>query len=154
MSVKTSAGLLMYRIKEGKHEVLLVHPGGPFWKNKDLGTWSIPKGEQDEGETDLLEVAKREFKEETGFEPNPPFVSLGSVKRKDGRPIYAWAFEGDYDPAGLKSNTIFIDWPPRSGKKMEIPEVDRAAFFSLEEAKQKVSAAQVGLLEEFEKHVK
>lgn len=151
---KTSAGLLMYRIRKGKPEVFLVHPGGPFWKNKDAGCWGIPKGRIDEGEREenLLEVAKREFVEETGFDFHEPFVSLGRVGRKDGSEVHAWAFEGDFDPTKLKSNTIFIDWPPRSGKKMGIPEVDRGGFFSIEMAKEKIVSYQVGIIKAFEKY--
>ena len=143
----------MYRMKEGKPEVLLVHPGGPFWAKKDDGVWGVPKGEADNGEDgeQLLDVAKREFEEETGFQTSEPFVLLGIVKRKDGKAVHTWAFEGDCDPSKLKSNTIFIDWPPRSGKKLEIPEVDKAAFFNLPEAKTKIYPYQLGILEAFEK---
>jgi predicted NUDIX family NTP pyrophosphohydrolase len=145
---KTSAGLLMYRIKEGKAEVFLVHPGGPFWKNKDDEVWSIPKGEMDEGETDLLTVAQREFEEETGVKPIAPFTSLGTVERP-GKTVHIWFFQGDCDPTALKSNMITIDWPPRSGKKIEIPEVDRGGFFSLDEAKVKLVKYQVPIIEKF-----
>jgi predicted NUDIX family NTP pyrophosphohydrolase len=149
---KDSAGLLMYR-RKGELEVFLVHPGGPFFKNKDDGVWSIPKGEADNGETgeELLEVAKREFEEETSIDPVGDFSYLTKVKRSNGSFVYAWMFEGDCDPAQVKSNTIFIDWPPRSGKKMEIPEVDRGAFFTISEAKKKLSSYQVGIIEVFEK---
>jgi len=143
----------MYRLKNGEPEVLLVHPGGPFWKNKDDGAWDIPKGEAEEGETDLLAVAKREFEEETGFKPEGEFQHLTSVKRKDGKIMEIWIFEGDCDPSQLKSNTILIDWPPRSGKKMEIPEVDRGDFFNIEEAKKKVYSYHVPTIETFEKFI-
>lgn len=148
---KIAAGLLMYRKKEGKPEVLLVHPGGPFYKNKDEGVWSIPKGECDEGETDLLEVAKREFEEETGFKPEGEFKPLGKVKNKSGKEVHAWAFEGDWDPEKLVSNVITINWPPVVGKSMEIPEVDRADFFDLETAKKKLVLYQVPIIEAFER---
>ncbi|MEK7531335.1 MAG: NUDIX domain-containing protein, partial [Patescibacteria group bacterium] len=131
--------------------------GMPFWKNKDVGCWSLPKGRIDEGEGeregDLLETAKREFVEETGFEFSESFISLGSVGRKDRSKVYAWAFEGDCDPAKLKSNTIFIDWPPRTGEQMEIPEVDRGEFFDIETAKERIVSYQLGLIEAFEKYI-
>jgi predicted NUDIX family NTP pyrophosphohydrolase len=154
MAVKTSAGLLMYRTRGGEPEVLLVHPGGPFWQNKDIGTWSLPKGEQDDHENDFLDVARREFEEETGFRAEGPFTSLGTVKRKDGKVVHAWAFEGDCDPSKLVSNTIFIDWPPRSGKKLEIPEVDKAEFFSLSQARLKLNPYQVPFIDTFEDALK
>jgi predicted NUDIX family NTP pyrophosphohydrolase len=153
MSKRTSAGLLMYRIRQGVPEVLLLHPGGPFWKNKDAGVWSIPKGEIDEGESDLLGVAKREFKEETSFDAIGDFVPLGMVKRKDGKEVYGWVFEGNCDPKQIKSNTIFIDWPPKSGKKIEIPECDRGEFFSIERAKEKIVSYQLEFIEVFKKKI-
>ena len=137
----TSAGLLMYRFKNGHREVLLVHPGGPFWKNKDDGSWSIPKGEADSDAEleDLLGVAKREFEEETSFKPHGEFKYLTSVKRKDSKVVDVWMFEGDLDPNKIKSNLIEIDWPPMSGKKMQIPEIDRGLWFGLGEAKKKIN---------------
>ncbi len=136
MLSKISAGLALYRTRAGNVEILLVHPGGPFWKHKDAGVWSIPKGEIKEGEIDLLGVAQREFQEETGFIPTGTFTTLGSVKNnKTGKILHAWAFAGDCDPTQLRSNTCFIDWPPRSGKELEIPEVDRAEFFTLTAAR-------------------
>src|SRR5436190_21607642 len=111
----TSAGLLMYRLRDGKLEVFLVHPGGPFFAKKDAGVWTIPKGAANEGE-DLLECAKREFREETGFDPGlGPFVPLGTVKQKGGKTVHAWAAQGDCDPAKLRSNTVEVQWPPKSG---------------------------------------
>lgn len=151
---KLSAGLLMYRFINGNPEVLLVHPGGPFWKNKDAGAWDIPKGEVEEGETDLLMVAKREFQEETSFLPEGKFNHLISIERKDSKSLEFWMFEGDCDPTKIKSNTLFIDWPPRSGKKMEIPEVDRGAFYSIEEAKKKVYSYLIPAIEAFENSIK
>jgi len=143
----------MYRIRGSRPEVFLVHLGGPFWKNKDDGAWDIPKGEIEEGESDLLEAAKREFKEETGFKPEGDFQYLSSTKGS-GKIVEVWAFEGDLDPTKVKSNTVFIDWPPKSGKKMEIPEVDRAGFFTVEEAKNKVFKYHSATIEAFENFFK
>src|ERR1700732_1225270 len=122
---RVSAGLLMYRMKEGSLQVLLAHPGGPFYRNKDDGAWSIPKGEIEPGE-DLLEGAKREFAEEIGVMPNGPFIALKPVKQKGGKIIHAWSFEGDCEPGAIVSNTFTLEWPPRSGRHMEFPEIDRA----------------------------
>jgi predicted NUDIX family NTP pyrophosphohydrolase len=138
---KTSAGLLMYRKKSQKVEVLLVHPGGPFWSKKDLGAWFLPKGELNAGE-DPLAAARREFKEETGLEPEGPFATLGEVKHKSGKIVIAWAFEGDWDPSGLTSNTFTMEWPPKSGRQQEFPEVDRAAFFTIPQAREKIHDAE------------
>ena len=150
---KISAGLLMYRVKDDKTEVLLVHPGGPFWQNKDVGVWSIPKGEVDEDESGdnldgLLQVAQREFEEETGVKPAGSFDFIGTVE-KPGKTVYVWSFLGDCDVAAVKSNMITIDWPPKSGKKLEIPEVDKARFFGLEEAKSKLVSYQVPIIDMF-----
>lgn len=141
-----SSGLLMYRRGAKGLEVLLVHPGGPIWKNKDIGAWSIPKGQANEGE-DLLATAQREFNEELGFPAAGLFVELGWVKQKAGKIVHAWAFAGDCDPAACRSNTMQMQWPPRSGKWIEIPEVDRAEFFNLETARQKLNPAQVEFLD-------
>jgi predicted NUDIX family NTP pyrophosphohydrolase len=142
---KRSAGLLMYRFREEKIEVFLVHPGGPFWAGKDLGAWSIPKGEYADGE-DPLAAARREFTEETGFatgfEAEGGFIGLGTVKQAGGKLISVWAVEGDCDPAKLVSNTCLIDWPPRSGRKLEIPEVDRGGWFGVDEARQRILKSQ------------
>jgi predicted NUDIX family NTP pyrophosphohydrolase len=146
---RISAGLLMYRKTPQGPQVLLVHPGGPFWKNKDAGAWSIPKGEVDQGE-DLLAAAQREFKEELGLDPTGPFVPLDPIKQKSGKIVHAWAFEGDCDPAACRSNTIQVPWPPGSGKWITIPEVDRAEFFALPEAKARANSAQVAFLEQLE----
>ena len=143
---KISAGLVMYRVSEGELEVLLVHPGGPFWSKKDLGAWVIPKGEINPGE-DQLAAAKREFEEETGFKPEGNFLPLGSVKHKAGKTVLAWAFKGDCDPGAIMSNTFRLEWPPKSGKSREFPEVDRATFFSVEQAREKILAAEFGLIE-------
>jgi predicted NUDIX family NTP pyrophosphohydrolase len=143
---KVSAGLLMYRVRGGRPEVLLVHPGGPIWAKRDAGAWSIPKGEVSPGE-DALATAKREFEEETGIPPQGEFIPLGTITQKGGKAVRAWAFEGDCDPRSIKSNTFTMEWPPRSGKKQEFPEVDHAEFFSLAEAKQKINPAQTSLLD-------
>jgi predicted NUDIX family NTP pyrophosphohydrolase len=143
---KLSAGLLMYRHKNGALEVFLVHPGGPFWARKDTGAWSIPKGEYAEGEPPL-EAAKREFHEETGFEPAGNFVELGTAKQGSGKLVSAWAVEGDCDPTKLASNTCSIEWPPRSGRTMDIPEVDRGDWFGIEAAREKILKGQVTFLD-------
>ena len=142
---KTSAGLLMYRLRAGHLEVLLAHPGGPFWTNKDLGAWTIPKGLVDTDE-DQLAAARREFQEETGTKPEGDFFPLGEVLQKGGKTVVAWACEGDLDPTAIKSNTFKKEWPPRSGQWRECPEVDRAEFFSIAEAKAKINPAQAAFL--------
>jgi predicted NUDIX family NTP pyrophosphohydrolase len=137
----------MYRRGSGGGvEVLLVHPGGPFWANKDAGAWSIPKGEVTPDE-DLLDAAKREFGEELGFEAVGEFQSLGMIKQKAGKLVHGWAFEGDCDPSKCQSNTYNVEWPPKSGKWKAFPEVDRAEFFSLEAAREKINSGQVPFLE-------
>jgi predicted NUDIX family NTP pyrophosphohydrolase len=142
---KLSAGLVMYRIRNGRPEVLLVHLGGPYWAKKDHGAWFIPKGEVNPGE-DELAAAQREFQEETGLRPNGPFLPLGSVHHKSGKKVVAWAFEGDWDPASLRSNTFRLEWPPRSGKFQDFPEIDRADFFTFEAAKEKMHPAEFEFL--------
>jgi len=137
---KISAGILLYRRRAGAVEVMLVHPGGPFWAKKDRDAWSIPKGLADEGE-DLVAAAKREFFEETGAAIDGAFVELGAFKAS-GKTIVAFACEGDFDPAALKSNTFAMEWPPRSGRTAEFPEADGAAWFSLDEALQKATKGQ------------
>ena len=149
---RVTAGLLMYRRDDGTLQVLLAHPGGPFFKNKDEGAWSIPKGEIQPGE-DLLEAAKREFEEEIGFAPTGPFIALTPVKQRGGKIVHAWAFEGDCDPPAIVSNTFKMEWPPRSGQQMEFPEIDRADFFDVSTARQKINAGQVALIDELEKVV-
>jgi predicted NUDIX family NTP pyrophosphohydrolase len=144
---KQSAGLLIYRERQGRLEVLLVHPGGPFWKNKDAGAWTIPKGELQPDE-DPLEAAQRECQEELGFVPRGVFMPLSPVKQKGGKVIQAWAAAADWDPSQLKSNSFTMEWPPRSGKMQEFPEVDQAAYFELPEAEIKVNAGQVALIRE------
>ena len=146
---RLSAGLLMYRIKDGSIQVLLAHPGGPYFVNKDEGAWSIPKGEPDADE-DLFVTAQREFEEETGLKPQGPFVPLTPIKQKGGKIVHAWAFEGDCDPAACMSNTFTLTWPPHSGRQQEFPEIDRAEFFDLATAKKKIKAGQETLIEELE----
>src|SRR5580704_7046278 len=144
-----SAGILLFRRRPAGLEVMLVHPGGPFWAKKDDGAWSIPKGLVDEGE-DLLAAAKREFLEETGMTVAGAFLDLGAHKQRSSKTIAAWACEGDFDPATLKSNTFSLEWPPRSGRMAEFPEVDRAAWYAIDEALMKVHKGQkpiVGALE-------
>jgi len=142
---KTSAGLILYRMQSGKLEVLLVHPGGPFWSKKDEGAWFVPKGELNVGEEPLA-GAKREFEEETGLKPEGEFLALGSVKQKSGKTIVAWAFEGDCDPSSIKSNTFTIEWPPKSGRQQEFPEIDRAGFFTVTQAKAKMHPVEYPLV--------
>ena len=147
---KLSAGLLMYR-RAGHLEVLLAHPGGPFWTNKDAGAWTIPKGVVEEGEDDHLATAKREFEEELGAKPNADhYLELGEVRQKAGKTVIAWAFEGDLDPAAIQSNTFKVAWPPRSGRWQDYPEVDRAEFFSIDAAKAKINSAQAEFLSRLE----
>jgi predicted NUDIX family NTP pyrophosphohydrolase len=143
---KRSAGLLMYRRHNRQIEVFLVHPGGPFWAKKDLGAWSISKGEYVEGELPL-EAARREFEEETGFVATGDFHELGAVQQAGGKVVSAWAFEGDCDPSKLISNRCEIEWPPRSGRQIAIPEVDRASWFSIAEAKERILKSQAPFLE-------
>ena len=137
---------MMYRIRGGELEVLLVHPGGPYWRNKDDGVWTIPKGELDPGE-DELTTAKREFHEETGFTASGPFVPLGQLTQKSGKIVHAWAFAGDCDPASLRSNSFTLEWPHKSGRFASFPEVDRAGFFTVERARQKIKPAQSPLID-------
>ena len=147
---KTSAGILMYRRRTAGVEVLLIHPGGPFYARRDAGLWSIPKGEYEPGE-EVLAAAVREFEEETGFRPCGPFLELEPVQQKGGKVVRAWASEGDWDPAILRSNLFTLEWPPRSGQLREFPEVDRGAWFPWAEARQRILAGQLPLLEELER---
>ena len=127
--------------------MLLAHPGGPYFKNKDELAWTIPKGEIEQGE-DLLEAAKREFEEETGVTPTGPFIALTPIKQKGGKIVHAWAFTGDCDPSAILSNTFMMEWPPKSGRQMEFPEIDRADFFDVAAARRKIKAGQMALIEE------
>src|SRR5437868_6461594 len=131
---QVSAGILLFRRRPIGLEVLLVHPGGPFWKNKDAGVWSIPKGLVHDNE-DLLACACREFEEEIGFRPAGPFVPLTPVKLKSGKVVHAWGCEGHIDPATIRSNTFTMEWPPHSGKQAEFPEIDRGEWFTVEQAR-------------------
>jgi predicted NUDIX family NTP pyrophosphohydrolase len=143
---KDSAGLLLYRLRESAIEVFLVHPGGPFWAKKDDGAWTIPKGEPDPGE-DLRAAAIREFAEETGFRPEGDLHELPPIRQAGGKTVHAWAVAGDVDPAKLVSNNFEMEWPPRSGKRRSFPEVDRGAWFGLDEARIKINKAQAALLD-------
>ncbi len=146
---KQSAGLLVYRHRGPTLKVFLVHPGGPFWKNKDAGAWTIPKGELNPGE-DALAAARREFTEETGMHIDGPFAAIGSVRQSGGKTIHGFVAAADFDAEKIVSNTFRLGWPPRSGRFAEFPEVDRGGWFSLEEAAAKINAAQAELLARLE----
>jgi len=150
---KRSAGLLMYRLRDGFLEVFLVHPGGPFWAKKDLGAWSIPKGEYGPEETPL-DAARREFGEETACPSEGELLPLTPLKQPSGKLIAAWAFQGDCDAGSIQSNTFSLEWPPGSGRRQEFPEVDRASWFTLEKAREKIAQGQVGFLEELQQILK
>ena len=137
----------MYRVNNNTIEVLLAHPGGPFFQKKDDGAWSIPKGEPEPGE-DLLAAAQREFEEETGLKPVGPWIPLKPIQQKGGKIVHAWGFQGDCDPSTLTSNTFTMEWPPKSGRQREFPEIDRAEFFDLDRARKKIKAGQEALIEE------
>ena len=145
--MRKSAGILLFRKYKDQYEVLLVHPGGPFWAQKDKGVWSIPKGEYLESE-DPLQAAIREMEEETGYRPKGPFIPLTPVKQKAGKQVMAWAAEGDFDANSIQSNTFKIQWPPKSGKWISIPEVDKAAWLNPAEAKEKINVAQIPFIDE------
>jgi len=144
---KKSAGLLLYREGSGGLQVLLVHPGGPFWARKDDGAWSIPKGELADGE-DPLAAAEREFEEETGARPSGDFIPLDPLKQPGGKLVFAWALRADFDTASLRSNMFSMEWPPRSGRHSEFPEVDRAGWFGMDEARRKILKGQAGFLDQ------
>ncbi len=144
---KTSAGILLYRRRENGIQVFLVHPGGPFFAKKDSGAWSVPKGEIDEGEN-ALAAARREFTEETGCSVEGDFMPLVPVKQKSGKIVLAWAVEGECDADAIRSNTFSLEWPPKSGRMREFPEVDRAGWFGIAEAKERINTAQVALVDE------
>jgi predicted NUDIX family NTP pyrophosphohydrolase len=150
MAAKRSAGILLYRMRAGTLEVLLAHPGGPFWAKKDAGAWTIPKGEIGDGE-DAESAARREFAEETGVEVAGELLALTPIRQPGGKTVLAWAAAGDCDPAHIRSNTFSMEWPPRSGKQRDFPEIDRAAWFPLQEARAKVLPAQAALLDELER---
>ena len=138
---KISAGLLMYRHVDHRLDVLLVHPGGPYWQRKDNGAWTFPRGEVEAGE-EYLSAAIREFGEETGWQPQGPYLSLGESRARSSKTIHAWAFSGSFDPASLRSNQFEIEWPPKSGRRMQFPEIDQAGFFSISEARKKMRASE------------
>ncbi|HKO81879.1 MAG TPA: NUDIX domain-containing protein [Chitinophagaceae bacterium] len=145
--MKKSAGILAYRLRSKEPEIFLVHPGGPFWKNKDDGAWSVPKGEFMDDE-DPLEAAKREFEEETGISINGKFIELEPVKQKGGKLVLAWAIEKDIDPDKIKSNLFSMEWPPKSGKMQEFPEVDKGKWCDIREARQKINPSQASLIDQ------
>jgi predicted NUDIX family NTP pyrophosphohydrolase len=153
MPKNKSAGILLFRRIHKKPQVLLVHPGGPLWKNKDDGAWTIPKGEFDDKE-DPLQAAIREFTEETGTVPAGDMIPLSPARQKSGKWVYAWALEGDLDSENINSNAFDMEWPPRSGKRQSFPEIDRADWFDLETARRKINSAQVAFLEELEQKMK
>lgn len=150
MTSKVSAGILLYRRRDDTIEVFLVHPGGPLWAAKDIGAWSIPKGLVEPGE-DHFPAAQREFHEETGCTVSGHPIPLTPIKTKSGKTIYAWAVTGDCDPAKIRSNTFTMEWPPHSGRYGEFPEIDRAGWFPIEDAKRKIHPGQVALIDELEK---
>jgi len=149
-----SAGLLLFRRRQGGSgggaaggpQLFLAHPGGPFWSNRDIGAWTIPKGTVEEGE-ELLDAARREFREETGIEAQPPFIPLGAIKQKAGKTVHAWGWEGDADPRTITSNTMRTEWPRGSGKWLTFPEVDRCAWFDPSTARVKINPAQAELID-------
>ena len=147
MRGRVSAGILLYRLPAIGPEVFLVHPGGPFWAKRDLGAWSVPKGEVD-GDEDLLEAAKREFHEETGAQVEGEFIALAPQHQPSGKVVHVWAVEGDVDASSITSNTFSIEWPPRSGKSRAFPEVDRAGWFTLDEAREKLLPGQRPFLDD------
>ena len=151
---KISAGLLMFRIRDDQLEVFLAHPGGPFFRNKDDGHWSIPKGEPSDDE-ELFDAAKREFQEETGVEPRGDFFILGCIQQKGGKVVHAWGFQGEWDESRpLQSNTFELEWPPRSGKFQRFPEIDRVAFFTIPEARRKLKESQHPFLDRLQTAVR
>ena len=150
MPAKHSAGILYFRSRPGGLEVLLAHPGGPFWARKDVGAWTIPKGEIGEAE-DPLAAARREFAEETGLEAQGDAIALAPIRQRGGKTVHAWAIEGDCDAAAIRSNLFSMEWPPRSGRQQEFPEIDRAEWFSLAAARGKILPAQVPLLDQLER---
>jgi predicted NUDIX family NTP pyrophosphohydrolase len=150
--VKKAAGILLYREHRSSLEVFLIHPGGPYWANKDEGSWSIPKGEFPD-EEDPLEAAQREFQEETGFPVQGPFISIGSVKQASGKIVQAWACKGDLNASAIQSNTFHLEWPPHSGNIQEFPEADRAEWFTLGQAQKKILRAQLPFLKNLANHL-
>ncbi len=152
MAASVSAGILVYRVRAGMPEVFLVHPGGPYWRSKDAGAWSIPKGELEEG-ADALTTAQREFLEETGASMRGEFVALTPLKQPGGKLVHAWAVSGDLDASSITSNTFRMEWPPHSGRQQEFPEVDRGGWFTIAVAKEKILAGQRGFLDQLAQHI-
>lgn len=152
MTASVSAGILLYRVRAGMTEVFLVHPGGPYWRRKDAGAWSIPKGELEEG-ADALTTAQREFLEETGASPRGEFVPLTPLKQPSGKLVHAWAVSGDLDASSITSNTFRMEWPPHSGRQQEFPEVDRGGWFTIAVAKERILAGQRGFLDQLAQHI-
>ena len=149
---RVSAGLLMYRFRDGELQVLLAHPGGPLFRTKDDGAWTLPKGEIEPGE-DLFQAAKREFEEETGITATGPYTALTPITQKGGKVVHAWGFRGDCEPGAIVSNTFSMEWPPRSGRRAAFPEIDRADFFDVAAARRKIKPAQMAMVEELERSV-
>lgn len=145
--MKQSAGILLYRLVSNETEFLLVHPGGPFFRNRNEGWWTIPKGEPMAGE-DLLDCAVREFKEETGYHPEPPYIALSPIMQKGGKQVHAWACQGNVEPASIICNTFEMEWPPKSGKQVAFPEIDKAGWYSFDEAVKLINERQVPLLQQ------
>lgn len=150
MPHKESAGLLLFRRRGGRVEVLLGHPGGPFWQTRDQGAWTLPKGGANPGES-LVDAAAREFVEETGFPVVPPLLPLGHITQRSGKIVHAWAFESDADPARLTSIMTRTEWPPRSGRFIDVPEIDRVEFFEIADARRMINVAQGELLDRLER---
>lgn len=146
MPKRKSAGLLMYRVRDGQLQVLIVHPGGPFWARKDAGSWFVPKGEIEDGEDEFV-AAQREFREETGVIPAGPFLDIGEVAHKSGKRVRAWAFAGDCDAAAIVSNTFEMEWPPHSGRMQSFPEIDRAEFVNALTARRKLNPSEYDFVE-------
>lgn len=145
---KLSAGLLLFRRIDDGIEVLVAHPGGPMWARRDMGAWSLPKGAPDDHETDLLDAARREFREETGHQPpDGPYLDLGEVRMRSGKVVHAWGVEGDLDPAAIRSMTVELEWPPRSGRMITVPELDRVAWLRPVEARRRLNPAQAGFVD-------
>jgi predicted NUDIX family NTP pyrophosphohydrolase len=149
---RVSAGILLHRLRNGTLEVFLVHPGGPFWRGKDAGAWSIPKGEVEEGD-EPLKTAQREFEEETGSRVSGEFFALKPLMQKSGKLVHAWALSGDIDASSVRSNTFSMEWPPHSGKRQEFPEVDRGAWFTIATAREKILPSQRGFLDQLQEHI-
>jgi len=149
---KTSAGILLYRLSDDGPEVFLVHPGGPFWAKKDEGAWSVPKGLFEEGENPL-DAARREFREETGYDITGNFMELTPLRQPSGKVVYVWAVEGNIDATSIKSNMFSMEWPPKSGKEQEFPEVDKGGWFTMAQAREKLLPGQRGFLDQLQDHL-